>query len=396
MTPTIRQAVFRLVLSQISINTVMTGMRMAGPLMVLRQGQGALTAGLLMSLFAVSQVLLALPAGRLTNRYGLRKPVWLAAALVVTGAALGAIWPRLEVLCVSALLCGAANNLTLISVQRHAGLLTETPAQLRQVFSWMAIGPSASNFLGPMMAGVVIDAAGYRVAFLALAFVPMVALALIGRVTEIDRVAPPEGEPKGSAWDLLRNAAFARLMAVNWAMASCWNVHSFIVPLIGVERGVSATVIGSILGSFAIAATVIRVLIPCLARHLHEATVIGGAMLVSGLVLGAYPFAPNPWWMGMASALLGLVLGSVQPMVMSALHQITPRHRHAEALALRTMAINGSSAIMPTVFGLAGAYVGAAGVSWAVGLLVGGLAWLPRSLRGLLDQPPGPQRVMGR
>ncbi len=393
MTPGVRSKVMRLVLSQISINTVMTGMRMAGPLMVLREGQGALTAGLLMSLFAVSQVMLALPAGRLTDRYGLRKPVWLAAVLVLAGAMLGAISPRLEVLCVSALLCGAANNLSLIAVQRHAGLLTETPAQLRQVFSWMAIGPSASNFLGPMIAGIVIDAWGFRFAYLVLAFVPLVALALIGAVPEMDKAVPPEGEAKASAWDLLRNSAFARLMAVNWAMASCWNVHSFIVPLIGVERGVSATVIGSILGSFAIAATVIRVLIPWLAKHLHEATVIGGAMLISGLVLGAYPFAPNAWLMGAASAMLGLVLGSVQPMVMSALHQITPRHRHAEALALRTMAINGSSAIMPTIFGFAGAYVGAAGVSWAVGLLVGGLSWLPRSLRGLLDHASGPQRV---
>ena len=82
--------------------------------------------------------------------------------------------------------------------------------------------------------------------------------------------------------------------------------------------------------------------------------------------------------MGLLSALLGLALGSVQPMVMSTLHQITPHHRHGEALGLRSMAINGSSVLMPLLFGSAGVLVGAAGVFWVVGSVVGlgsSLAW---------------------
>jgi predicted MFS family arabinose efflux permease len=39
--------------------------------------------------------------------------------------------------------------------------------------------------------------------------------------------------------------------------------------------------------------------------------------------------------MGMCSVLLGLALGMVQPMVMSMLHQITPEHRHGEAVGMR-------------------------------------------------------------
>jgi MFS family permease len=69
--------------------------------------------------------------------------------------------------------------------------------------------------------------------------------------------------------------------------------------------------------------------------------------------------------------LLGLVLGAVQPMIMSTLHQITPKHRQGEALALRLMSINASSVLMPMLFGAAGAVAGVAPVFWVVGTAVG-------------------------
>jgi dipeptide/tripeptide permease len=85
--------------------------------------------------------------------------------------------------------------------------------------------------------------------------------------------------------------------------------------------------------------------------------------------------------MGTCSVLLGLALGSVQPMIMSTLHQITPQARHGEALGLRLMAINASSVVMPLLFGTAGAVVGVSVVFWLVGLAVGvgaRPAWLLR------------------
>ena len=58
-------------------------------------------------------------------------------------------------------------------------------------------------------------------------------------------------------------------------------------------------------------------------------------------------------------------------MIMSTLHQITPHHRQGEALGLRLMTINGSSVLMPMLFGAAGAVAGVAPVFWVVGAAVG-------------------------
>jgi MFS-type transporter involved in bile tolerance (Atg22 family) len=83
-----------------------------------------------------------------------------------------------------------------------------------------------------------------------------------------------------------------------------------------------------------------------------------------------YPLMHSPVAMGVCATVLGIALGAVQPMIMSTLHQITPHERHGEAIALRSMAINASSTLMPLLFGAAGAALGAASLFWMMGAAV--------------------------
>ena len=164
---------------------------------------------------------------------------------------------------------------------------------------------------------------------------------------------------------------FRRLLMVNWFLSACWDVHTFVVPILGHERGLSASAIGSILGAFALAAAFIRMMMPFIAARLQEWQVVTGAMLITSFMLAVYPFTETAWLMGICSVLVGLSLGGVQPMIMSTLHQITPEHRHGEALGLRLMGINASSVLMPMVFGAAGTVIGISGVFWCVSAVVG-------------------------
>ena len=88
--------------------------------------------------------------------------------------------------------------------------------------------------------------------------------------------------------------------------------------------------------------------------------------------------------MGACAVLLGLALGAVQPMIMTTLHQITPHDRHGEAIALRSMTLNFSSVVMPLLFGLAGAAIGAAALFWLMGAAVaaGSFGGAARRMRG--------------
>ncbi len=391
MNPTLRADLARLIAAQICLHACMTGFRMAAPLMALREGYSPAAVGMLLALFALAPVFMALPAGRYADRRGLKKPVAMAVGIASVGAAVAVAFPVFGVLCLTALTCGAATGLAMIALQRHVGRLANGATELRQVFSWMAIGPSISNFLGPFAAGVMIDSFGFRAAFLLLALLPSLAWFWLRRTVEHEPVAPELRQASGSAWNLLKDKGFRKLMVINWMLSSCWDVHTFLVPVLGHERGLSATVIGSILGAFALAATAIRLLMPWLAAHLRESVVIGSAMVATALLFAVYPLVQAAWAMAALSILLGLALGSVQPMIMSTLHQMTPHHRHGEALGLRAMAINGSSVVMPLLFGSVGALVGVGAVFWIVGAVVGAgspLAWTLHSF-----SPPAPQRV---
>ncbi|MDO9404664.1 MAG: MFS transporter [Polaromonas sp.] len=384
----------RLIVAQVFLHACMTGTRLAAPLLALREGYSAAAVGVLLALFALSQVFLALPAGRFADRHGLKRPIRYSVFAALVGAGAAVAFPVFGVLCFAALMTGAATGTAVISIQRHVGRAVNGALQLKQVFGWLSIGPAVSNFIGPFAAGLLIDHAGptagsttgYRAAFLLMAVLPLVCWFLLRRTQELPPVIAPKDDKHHSAFELLREPTFRRLMLVNWFLSSCWDVHTFVVPVLGFERGVSASVIGTILGAFAIAAALIRVALPLIAQHLKEWAVLAGAMLATAVLFGVYPLMYSALGMGICSVLLGLALGMVQPMIMSLLHQITPEARHGEALGLRLMAINASSVAMPMLFGTAGALIGISGVFWVTGVVVGAgarAAWL---LRGAIDK----------
>ena len=376
----------QLITGQVFLHASMTGMRLATPLLALQQGYSALAVGVLLALFSLTQVFMAIPAGRFTDRHGLRRPVQISVTIAMVGGAAAVFFPIFPVLCLGALATGGATGFTVIALQRHVGRMSSDANQLKETFSWLAIGPSVSNFIGPFFAGLLIDHAGavpadssgFRAAFIMLTLMPLVAWYWIRQVKEqpMEPVHPEHANAR--VWDLLKEPLMRRLLMVNWLLSSCWDVHTFVVPVLGHERGFSASVVGTILGSFAVASALIRVFLPWIARRLQEYRLLTGAMVLAGLIFGIYPFFESPFAMGVCSVCLGLVLGVVQPMIMSTLHQITPAHRQGEALGLRIMAVNASSVVMPIIFGAAGAVAGVTAVFWVIGSGVASgspLAW---------------------
>ena len=384
----------RLVLAQICIHATMAGLRLATPLLALKEGYQAGAVGSLVALFALSQVFLSVPAGKFADRHGLRLPLLLSVVAAAVPLVVAGIFPTMPVLCVGALLTGAAAGNTIITLQRHIGRAARTPLERTKFFSWLAIAPAAANFVGPFGAGLLIDYAGheaadelaFRICFAVLACLPVVAWLLVMRARELPLDPPRPAGDKTHAWDLLREPSFRRILFVNWLQSMSWDVHAFIVPLLGHERGFSASAIGGILGAFAISAAGIRVFLPLIARRVTEVQLIGAATLTTAALFAVYPFAQAAWQMMACAMCLGVSLGCVQPMLMSLMHQSTPPSRQGEALGLRMMAINASSVVMPMIAGSLGSLIGAGAVFWVVSAIVGsGTRVIPKL--GLAQKP---------
>ena len=384
-----------LVVGQLGMHAAMAGLRLAAPLQALREGYSAWTVGLLLALFAAAPVVTALHAGRLADRLGYHKPVYLAASVSMLGGVLAVLstWVQgplhFGLLCAAAIAMGAGSNTGMLTIQRTAGLAARDNTERVRIFSWLGVAPSFSNVVGPVAVGFLIDGFGFRAAYVFLLLLPLLTLLLASQVPQMP-VAGVAADVKGrTAWDLLKAPGFKRFLTVNMLVSMCWDVHTFAVPVLGHERGFNASTIGLILGSFTLTVTLVRLVIPFLAHRMSELTVLRAAMLGTALVFAAYPLAPNAWLMGLCAALLGISLGSVQPMVLSMLHHLTPDKRHGEALALRSMIMNMASTAMPLLFGATGALAGASLLFWVVGAGVGGGSWLLRGLRGPPRAQPG-------
>lgn len=371
-----RDAFWWLIATMICVHACMATTRVTASLWVLKQGYGEASVGLLLSLFAVAPIVLSLWAGRLADRHGLHRPVGVGVLLAFVGAVLALAIPQLWAIATGCLLCGGAVAMAGVAMQREAGLMAQEPGELKKIFSWMALGPALSNALSPVIAGLLIDHVGMSAGFAFAALLPLLAWALARKVPRNPPKVYTKSFRERAAWDLFRLPAYRRLLIVNLALSAGWDAHSFVVPVVGHARGLSAASIGLVLGSFAVAATLVRLAIVRFADDIDEAKALRAAMALAMLTFMAYAWLPGTLGLVAGSALLGVALGSVQPMVLAMLHRATPHERHGQALGLRMLTLNGATVGMPVGFGMLAATTALAAPMWLMaGILL--LAQLP-------------------
>ncbi|MCV2357556.1 MFS transporter [Paucibacter sp. TC2R-5] len=367
----LRRAFPWLIAGLISLHACMAVTRVAASLWVLHQGHGEWAVGVLLSLFAVAPMLLAMWAGRQADRYGLHRPVGIAVLMALFGALVALAGQGLWTIGLSCFLAGGALSVAAVAMQREAGQMADEPSELKRVFGWMALGPAMSNALAPVAAGVLIDYVSFRAAFGLAVLLPVLAWVFITKLPRHTPKAQSAASRAKPAWDLLRQPALRYLLLMNVVLAAAWDAHSFVVPVIGHAKGLSASSIGFVLASFAVAAMAVRLAIIRWSKQLDEVKALRAAMLMAAATLAVYAWLPGTPGLMLGSALLGLALGSVQPMVMAMLHQVTPADRHGQALGLRMVATNGATVAMPVGFGLlAAASVSAAPLWLMAGLLL--------------------------
>lgn len=366
----LRHAFAWLIATLICVHACMAVTRVTASLWVLDQGYGEASVGLLLSLFAVAPIVLSLWAGRLADQHGFHRPVGVGVLLAGCGALLALTVQQLWAIALGCLLCGGAVAVAAVAMQREAGLMADEPRELKRIFSWVALGPALSNALAPVIAGLLIDHAGMTAAFGFATLLPLLAWMLALRVPRRQPEPLTQSFRERAAWDLLRLPEFRRLMIVNLVMSASWDAHSFVVPVVGHARGLSASSIGLVLGSFAVAATCVRLAIVRFADDLDEGKALRTAMAVAMLTFMAYAWLPGTAGLICGSALLGTALGSVQPMILAMLHRVTPPERHGQALGLRMLAVNGATVAMPAGFGLLAAATAFAAPMWLMASLL--------------------------
>ena len=333
------------------------------------------TVGVVLCLLTVVPMFYALRWGRYVDRAGVRGPMLAGIAAILAAMMIGWAVPRLETLFLVSPLAGSGFFLYHIAAGQAAAVIGPPQARVRN-FSLLALAFSTAGVIGPTLAGFAIDQIGHRLAMLALSGGALIALVTLAACRK-DLARPcgaAGGGEKRSVGDLLRIPGVRLVFVVSGALSIAWDLFAFVVPIHGSRIGLSATMIGVILGAFGAAVFAVRLALPLLGQRVNEWRMLIAAMAVSGTVLLAFPLVSGvPLLIGLAF-LLGVGLGGTQPFIMALLYARAPAGRGAEVLSVRTWLINVSQTSVPLAFGAIGAALGMLPVFWAMGfaLLVSG------------------------
>ncbi len=160
------------------------------------------------------------------------------------------------------------------------------------------------------------------------------------------------------------------------------ELFTFYLPIYGKSVGLSASSIGLVLSGYAAAAFAVRLAMHRLALRYTEIGVLTGSLFVASLAYALIPFLSGLGVLVLLSFLLGLGLGSAQPLTIMLTYEHAPQGRSGEALGMRISVNKMTQIAVPLLFGGIGSAFGVPPVFWANAafLFVGG-AIAARDLR---------------
>jgi MFS family permease len=353
--------------------------RMLLALYALNLGAQPLAVGILAATFSVSPMLLAVLAGKLTDRIGSRWPVLLGTVGVLCGMLVPYFFRGLPALYVAAAMNGLSFAFYSVSLQNLVGLLSK-PGDRAQSFSNFSLMISTASFTGLLFAGFSIDHSGHAIACLhvaLLSLVPMAMLVIWGGALPGGR---RDAAPAGSIRDTLTAPAVRKVLATSSLIMSGQDLFQTYMPVYGHSIGLSASAIGIVLGMFSGAAFVVRIVLTrLLARFSVE------ALLTYAFYLGAasfilVPFFKNAVVLALLSFAFGLGMGCGQPIITMLMFSHSAEGRSGEALGLRITVNHLTRVVGPVVFGSIASVLGLLPLFWINALMLasGGMLSRPK------------------
>jgi MFS family permease len=196
--------------------------------------------------------------------------------------------------------------------------------------------------------------------------------------------AKPEAD--SGALGMLRQPRLRNVIISSALVVAGVDLYTFYMPIYGHSIGLSATMIGVVLGAHAGATFVVRTLLPLLVRRWGEDRVMIASMLIAGATFLLFPFVNQIAFLLVLSFVLGLGLGVGQPLSMIMTYNRAPAGRSGEALGVRFTLVNLTHMVIPIAFGTIGSALGLVTVFLANAALMLGGSYAHH--RGARQAPP--------
>lgn len=345
----------------------------------LELGVPASLLGVLSASFALVPLLLALPAGKATDRLGER-------TVLVTGGVLTCLATGTFLLAgehVTGLLAGSVLLGTghLCAAVGQQSLVANTTGVDRYdaAFGYYSFAASLGQAAGPLL---IVLFGGTRSIphttpiFVAASVLAVALLACSLRLRSGSTSTQREAAASAGVGTLLRTPGMFRALAISCIVLAAVDISLVYLPALGAERGLASGFVGALLGIRAVASMTSRLFLGRLAHAVGRRNLLLSSIAGASVGLGVAA-APVPVWLLTAAVVVaGFGLGVGQPLTMSWLAESAAPGLRGRAMSLRLTGNRVGQVLVPSTVGFVAAGVGAAGVLWvtAFGLACGAVA----------------------
>jgi MFS family permease len=333
---------------------------------------GPFTIGVLSSMYAIFPLGLAVYAGRYSDRVGVRRPMVLGSIGMCVSLLIPALYPSLPTLFLSASLVGISNIFFHVASHNLIGALGD-PSERTKNFSTFSLGAALSGVAGPMLVGFIIDHDGYRHSYYVLAaigIIPGIGLLIRSSFIPPHVVGKDKAPAGGRVSDLMRMPKLRNTLLTSGIILTGLDLFNFYMPIHGRSIGLSASMIGVVVGMQAAAAFVVRMWMPLVSARFGEMRILTWSLATAGITYFLFPGFQQPFVLCAISFLLGLGLGCGQPLSTILTYNHAPPGRSGEALGLRITVNKFTQIVVPLVFGALGNAFGILPIFWASGGLL--------------------------
>jgi MFS family permease len=352
-------------------------MRVLLTLYALHLGASATAVGVIGGLLFVFPVLLSWVVGGLADRKAARKLLLFAATCAAGSLLLMYFFPTLPVFYAAAALNGLALSFFHVTLQNLIGNLSAPDKRARNFANFSMIGATTS-FFGPLLAGLSIDHFGYGWACLATASLSLVVISLV--LWQGHHLPPARGRAKAEATPrTLLDRGMVVMLITGGLVQLGYDLFQFYVPIHGHEIGLSASAIGGVLATLAIAAFIVRNFLAKLSERYPGEKLLMWVFLTGAVGFALVPFTSNAYVLAAVAFLFGLGMGIGIPLTVILMFANSSDGRSGQMLGIRLTVNNTVRMSGPMAFGAIGAVVGVSAVFWILaGVMITG-ALLARS-----------------
>ncbi|WP_158278853.1 MFS transporter [Leucothrix arctica] len=365
----INPQIISLVMISLLAHVTLSGGRVASSLYVLQEGHSELVAGLTYGLYSLMPALLSLYIGQWVDRVGPRLIMRLSLITIV----LGLLLPALHLSLVSILMCAALSGLGFggYILSAHVSVSQMKVAQdadRTALFGWLQMGTAVSAVLGPSFVGLLIDNGNFSIAYACLALIVGGGLFWSFRASILEGVRTAKDSKRSNiVQDVVKDPALRRIYLLSMAVYLAWDCFGFMIPVLGSERGYSASAIGLVLSFFAAGTFIVRALLPWLSRKSTEWRTLCISCALAAVVFFLLPFADSLFLLTVLSLAFGLSAGVGHPNVLNLLLRTVSSNKSGEASGLRIMtgnlagllgtatcgAVTAAAGVLPVFMGIA-------------------------------------------